>query len=475
MSDEGLILHWDMFAIENGKLEDASGKDNDGLIQGSPQLVPDDIFGGCLSFNEFGGTGDRVTAADISLAGKNPAHTIEAWIYIGSVPGTQSRSGLLVLGPYDSGAHRWSLTSKGVELGDWDKPQFIATIPSQAWTHIAMVYDGKLLSCYINGVALEKPKPATFGFAKGELTVAQGAKGDLDFSGKIASIRVYDRALKAEEIVLDMQDDQTAMASFRQANPLDFHLDDDDDQQVLYITDDPAGRNLKVEITNASRQAIEFVKQSSDVAAADNCHLELRFRPGTLSEASLNQISVAESDWRLAKSQANGAGVSLYLLNAKGAIVKPTEKINLTLQRVAADGGGGARGTRVELKYRQLKYPNDAALIEGSRIQHLSVVNQRGRKNIPLHAGFVGSNVVLNDGASSSTLKLRITNALREDSIPLAPAGPNASRLIVSFDSELATSDHVDAIQVECEGWTPLKIEQGVSAEWILTNGNKTK
>jgi hypothetical protein len=484
MPDESLILHWDMFEVENGKLEDASEKDNDGFTQGSPQMVPDDVFGSCLSFNEAGRRGDRIVATNIGLTGPNPAHTIEAWVYIGEYP--PSRSWMLVLGQYGVGAHHWLLApTGGTQLGVWSGDQLAPIFPKGSWVHIATVYDGQQLIYYANGVAQGNPKPARFNLANSNFAVAQGAPGELDFSGKIASIRVYNRALSGAEIALDMTDDQTAMASFRQSHPVDFNLYDDDDQQALYIDDDPAGRNLKLEVSNSSRQAIEFVKQSSDVAAAGNCHLELRFRPGTLSAASLSQIAVAESDWRLAKSPPNGGGVSLYLLSAKSRTLMPADNIKLTLQHVGADGGDGARGTRVELKYRQLKYPNDEALIEGFRAQHLSVVNQRGKKNIPLHVGFIGPNIVLNDkGVSSTDLFLRLTNVLGKDSIQWTPTGANASKLIVSVDVQgqgqnkdwaLGTADQVDSLQLICAGWTVKKQGQGVSTEWVLTNEQKNK
>jgi hypothetical protein len=194
-------------------------------------------------------------------------------------------------------------------------------------------------------------------------------------------------------------------------------------------------------------------------------------------------MTVAESEWRLAPPSQNGGGVSLYLLNAQGRTVMPADKVKLTLQRVSADGGDGARGARVELKYRQLKYPNDLTLIEGFRIRHLSVVNQRGKKNIPLHVGFVGSNLVLNDGSSMSELVLRLTNMLSEDGIPWTPTGANASKLIVTLDVQgngeskdwaLGKSDDLTGVALDCEGWTKGENKEGIAPQWTLTNETKS-
>ncbi len=142
----------------------------------------------------------------------------------------------------------------------------------------------------------------------------------------------------------------------------------------------------------------------------------------------------------MSRAQAVDGTVSLYFLSndPQGTVVlQPGQSLTLTLLNVSADGAGGARGTRVELRYRQLNFSGEAAELSGSRVQHINIVNERGLRNIPLHVGFLGSNTVLNDGRTPNELRLRITNSLSESVIPLTPGpGDAASAFILSFDAQ---------------------------------------
>src|SRR5262249_26390574 len=108
----------------------------------------------------------------------------------------------------------------------------------------------------------------------------------------------------------------------------------------------------------------------------------------------------------------------------------------LTLQRISAAPGSGARGTQVELIPRQLTAEGgDSTPITGSRSQYVHITNHQGKKNIPLHVGFVDGNTVLNDGQSPNTLRLRITNVSQDGAITLNPkSNRSPSRFIISFD-----------------------------------------
>jgi len=483
-SNNGLLLHLTFDEIEEGKVFDLSDNNKDGMIEGSPQIVPDDVFGSCFSFNEDAQvSGDHVIVKDVGLTGNNPAHTIEAWVNFKAMP--TGRSWVLVLGQYGGGSHHWLLRPDGAtQLGVWNGAQVQPTLQKDVWTHIATVYDGAMLNLYINGVAQGEPKPAQFNFANATLSLAKNQAVELDYRGKIAGLRVYNRALSAEEITLDMGDDQTAAASFHQTYPIDFNLFDEDDHQVIYIDDDPAAHSLNFEVANASRKNINLIQMNGNAAGAENHNFELRFRPRTLSAVSLDKIAVAETNWSVAKATQPDGGVSLYFLATGGGTIKPGDKMKLTLRNVSADTADGARGTRVELNYRQLQYPDIVSPISGTRLQHLSIVNQSGKKNIPLHVGFVGSNTVLNDGVSSTDLVLRITNLLKDESIPLNPAkSATPSKFIISFDTQadgefkewaLGTTAQIRAIIPQAAGWkTPIE-GQGVSTQWAVTHDTKT-
>ena len=80
-------------------------------------------------------------------------------------------------------------------------------------------------------------------------------------AGKIAHARIYKGSLSQAEIERDIGSDRLSLVPFRKSHPIDFRLNDDDDQPVLYIVDDSADAKValvKLELTNTSPQAINI-------------------------------------------------------------------------------------------------------------------------------------------------------------------------------------------------------------------------
>src|SRR2546429_3738434 len=82
---------------------------------------------------------------------------------------------------------------------------------------------------------------------------------------------------------------------FRQSYPIDFGLYNDDEQEILSITDDPAGQSFHLEIKNASAQVITLAAPPSATPGSSNYHFALRFRPDTLSPVFQSYLSSAVS------------------------------------------------------------------------------------------------------------------------------------------------------------------------------------
>jgi len=239
---------------------------------------------------------------------------------------------------------------------------------------------------------------------------------------------------------------QEDIAAFRKSYPIDFSLLDDNGNSVLYINDASGGHNLHLKIINTSESNIQLVKNEEK-----QCHLELRFRPNVL--ANYEKITLKESqDWEIKCKLEPDRDISLYLLYKKDkeVAIKTKEKIDLTLQEVSGSDSGGARGTQIELKYKIIQGGEDFL---GNRLKSMSIVNHSGRKDIPLHVGFIGGNDILNDG-SPNELHLRIANTtLKEVSFNLNVR----PKFIISFDIgdantnpwALGTKSQVANIKVE--------------------------
>ncbi len=281
------------------------------------------------------------------------------------------------------------------------------------------------------------------------------------------------------------------MPTFRSTHPIDFDLYDKDTQNVLYI-EDVSDQQLTLQITNRATEQITL-NTLSGAAGANNHHFVLRFRPGTISAASLsgaNAMTLADdtaTNWQLAGPEQDSEGMDvLYLKSTVTSLVlTPDVTLNLVFNNVGASATEGPRGTRVELQCRNMAYASSGTAIDTNREIHLSIVNHRGKKDMPLFVGFVGDNGVLNDGRTTSTLTLRLSNTLVYDNtnpdLSTLTFKHNTdptlrSRLIISFDTgpvaeewALGTDAEVAAITItQPAGWHLEVPQAGQTPEWVL-------
>jgi concanavalin A-like lectin/glucanase superfamily protein len=319
-------------------------------------------------------------------------------------------------------------------------------MPLAKWVHMATIYDGKNLICYLNGQPIGSPKAATFNLTEKRLTLAKrGIESEQNFQGKIAHVRIYRRALSQSEIREDMDTDKVSLPAYRRGHPIGFSLCDLDENYVLYIGDDPKEEyKLNLELRNTSAQAIRFEPQG-DQATKEKHHFELVFRNGVLSDTTLKklrekkeEIILKDEPWDLYAEDSQTGTVSVYFLyKDTSKIFGPGGRLVIPLRNISANPGSGARGTRIELKLNHLAYVGETSPITGSRIQHLQIISHLGSRRVPLHVSFAGSNRILNDGYSANTLVLQLMNVLKseqESSVDVTLTTKTEFR--ISFDVE---------------------------------------
>ncbi|MGK7880327.1 MAG: LamG-like jellyroll fold domain-containing protein [Crocosphaera sp.] len=474
-------------------------------VLGNPEIVIDDKLGGCLSFDGEGDYVELIAADQLSL--KNSSFTVEAWINIeelkihdqsilGNDEASQNNSLHLIIRQKKPYLGFFANDTPGkTELAD------------NNWYHITWRYDksSQEQAIFVNGVLDNSETGHTPFQGNGIVRIGRWASGNY-FKGKIANVRIYNRALYPEEIKQDMEDDLSAIASFNKTYPLDFNLYEGEDKEpVIFIENGTRGQELTLEIVNNSDRPITLPPLSGDVSEASeaNHHFELRFRPDTLSSDSLQQLVLAEKKgWSMSApviqadrtmdspvTQADGIVVSLYFLATNNQTLAGNSTATLTLQHINGAAAGGARTTRVELICPQFTYHGEL-VHHYYREKRLSIISHRGKKHIPLHVGFVESNRILNDWkydqnkegtGSENELILRITNVLKGESIPFKPAskGDEASKFIISFDIDsdwaLGKKTEVATITVEYEK-KEIKnsAKEGESPEWIIDFDKET-
>ncbi len=493
-SDLKLLLLLRFEAIEGGKIRDSSGNGNDGTAQGNPQVSADERLGSCLQFD---GVHDWVTVP-VSSFPAGSTFTISFWALRSlAAPkgGTMVHIDSGTVGP--KGYTYEVLVSIDDSLSVIYAPQGQDTFvlmtepitgdaPVPAWIHWAVTRDETgSLTIYRDGTACQTASSAGTFSAPKAMSLGALTSGTLGlYQGKLAVFRIYEQAQTAVQIAQDINDDQIAVSSFRKSYPIDFGLHNDSEQRVLYITDDAAGHPMHVEIANASGQTIQLVAPNTGAAAGpNNYHFALRFRPGTLSPAFLQgapaalNSAVQSLNWVAATGRDPDGADSLYFLSAQQMTLQVAQVVKITLPNLSADGAGGARGTRVQLDFGQLKFGDDATPVSGSRISYLSILNQTGAPNAPLHVGFVGNGDILNDG-TANTLALRITNTSLDSPITLNP-GDAPSKIIITFDvgdetkewalTTLSLGADVKVAPSSPEDWNQQSAAQGQVPEWILT------
>jgi hypothetical protein len=157
----------------------------------------------------FDGVNDWVTVADSNSLDLTGAMTLEAWVNpsaLGSVWRTvilKEQATQLVYGLYAS-------TDTGVPAGNVFTSSDLdirapGPLTANAWTHLATTYDGATLRLYVNGVqAASRALTGTIRTSTQPLRIGGNDIWGEWFAGRIDEVRVYNRALTANQIQADM-------------------------------------------------------------------------------------------------------------------------------------------------------------------------------------------------------------------------------------------------------------------------------
>lgn len=344
----------------------------------------------------------------------------------------------------------------------WDVWQHLTIVYSEQENKLVMLLDGKIADT----IAVDSAEPLLFS----NFWIGRSAHdGWGPFQGQMAHLRVYKRALTPAEVSRRMMDDMTAAAAHRRSHPLEFQLLDADDQNALYITSDGKMQELNLLVTNTSDRVVEF--------PAANDHLTLSFRAGVLSEAALGQMAPREgSGWTMRDrpllTSSRGPVLRFSFAAPPGVSLMPGEVLILPLTGMAAAPMGGHRSTLVEAAYRNIKFSDSTGeMLNGSHLVNLNIINHKGLKNIPLHAGFHGSNRVLTNNTHNK-LTLYISSIATDGAIAWSKDAAEPTRFILSFDptdADWRMADSIATIKVHVNGEEITSVD-GKTEQWIITD-----
>ena len=205
VSDPNLVGYWKLDEGAGGTAVDYSGYDHHGTLTGDPQWA-DGYDVGALDF----GAGDFVDAVDFKGVTGTQSRTVSAWIKtsaIGEVAswGANTAGQKWIFRVQESngtvGAIRVEVNG-GYQVGSID-------LRNGQWHHVAAVLDADdnpnvtEITLYVDGA----PEPISAQLdeaidtaASSNFRIGQSSWGSRPFTGLIDDVRLYDRALTAEEI-----------------------------------------------------------------------------------------------------------------------------------------------------------------------------------------------------------------------------------------------------------------------------------
>jgi hypothetical protein len=195
-NDPNLVGCWQL----DGDANDSAGG-NHGTLIGNPTWVNDPNRGWCLSFD---GNGDYVDVGDDSSLTFTQAITIACWIKVRKFDRywnaivTKGDDWVLARTRDDN---RVAFLCLGLAGGGWPEV-YSDDVNDESWHHVAGVYDGSKLYMYQDGINVNsKSLHGSINKKWGRVLIGENGQARNRFwNGLIDDVRIYNRALTAEEI-----------------------------------------------------------------------------------------------------------------------------------------------------------------------------------------------------------------------------------------------------------------------------------
>jgi len=211
---QGPIAAWPFEEVgEGGTVEDVTGNEHTGTVEGA--TLARGKYGQALQFD---GENDVVKVPSSPEFALTEGFTLESWVR----PESESNEWAPILAKEMGGGEATNELAWWLYEGDWNSNEpFGGTEPSpgvrdeahaddplpvDAWSYVALTYDGAKVRLYVNGELVDcspvpaGPPPVT----GGELQIGAATELGTHFIGRIDEVRIYDRALDDSEVLNDM-------------------------------------------------------------------------------------------------------------------------------------------------------------------------------------------------------------------------------------------------------------------------------
>jgi hypothetical protein len=201
-TNSGLVAAYGFNEGKGTTVTDASGNGNTGTITNATWTTGK--FGSALLFN---GTNALVTILDAASLHLTTAMTLEAWVNPGTV--TSQWRDVIYKGNDNYFLEATSNKSVPAGSGTFGTANVVTygttALPQNAWSHLALTYDGATLRLYVNGVQVSsQARTGNILTSTNPLQIGGDTFFGQFFTGIIDEVRVYNVALTAAQIQTDM-------------------------------------------------------------------------------------------------------------------------------------------------------------------------------------------------------------------------------------------------------------------------------
>ena len=233
VSTEGLVLFLDSASVRSYpqtgiSWRDLSPNSNNGTLLNGIVYASD--FSGNLIFNGVNDYIDCGNPSSLSSLGGTSAITVSAWVYytayggggqpysVITVKGTSPFTWLLE-NPSNTFSFRATIGGLDVSVAD------TSTHLLNTWYNVVGTYDGANTRIYVNGVLKNTiARTGTLGINSVSAKIGTYQGTDYNFTGKISTVSIYNRALSATEILQNYNSQINRFTPTTTAN-LVFNLD----------------------------------------------------------------------------------------------------------------------------------------------------------------------------------------------------------------------------------------------------------
>ena len=205
----GLVAHWTFDQGSGGTITDESGNGNDGTwLDGVNDDVNEETVSGALGQGVRLTANTYMTAASAFPTGASAPYSVSLWINPYGL-GSAGQSKIWSAGPASPTCQNGPKLRKIFDGGDYrfetdnqcsGSPQTAGFVYDNNWYHVVVTYNGSNIYIYINGALNNTAASNYSGTDPSAANFLLGGTGGETILADIDDVRIYNRALTAEDI-----------------------------------------------------------------------------------------------------------------------------------------------------------------------------------------------------------------------------------------------------------------------------------